>query len=105
MSSFEDDKDALNRKLDAIVGAFVRALIESGMDDAIIGALAASHRAKVADILGVEELPPAGPPDLLALVRTAIRGELAGARLRPPVRMLASRKPSRRRAVPIMSRR
>jgi len=66
----------LDTKLNHIVGAAIRALVESGADDGQIGAFAVAHRAKVAQILGATEHPPAGPPDLHAVVRDAVRSVL-----------------------------
>lgn len=76
------------RKLDAIVGSAIRALVENGADDAAVGRFAASHRAHVAQILGQPaELP--GPPDLLALVTQAVQQAMsmtAAAPRRAPAR-------------------
>ena len=64
------------RKLNAIVGAALKALAESGADDETIGAFAANHRSKVAKILGcVNDDPPA--PDLLSLVTQAVAQAMA----------------------------
>jgi hypothetical protein len=63
------------QKLNAIVGAAIRSLVESGAEDAFIGQFAHSHRAKVAGILGLEGSPVAAP-DLLALVTQAVANAL-----------------------------
>lgn len=69
-----DDETA---KLNAIVGSAIKALVESGADDAYVGSFAASHRAKVARILGQSETVDE-PPDLLAMVTKAVQAALAG---------------------------
>lgn len=71
--------DSEKRKLDAIVGAAVRALAESGADDAYVGAFAASHREKVATILGLGGQRQQQPPDLLKLVTEAVQKAMMGA--------------------------
>lgn len=59
------------RKLNAIVGAAIKSLVESGAEDEFVGEFAMSHRAKVAKILGA-----AGPKedslDLLTVVTQAV---------------------------------
>lgn len=81
----------LDPKLNAIVGAAVRALVETGADDERIGAFAAAHRVRVAEILGLSPAP-AGPPDLVELVREAVRGVLTETGLTArPVRQTAKR--------------
>jgi hypothetical protein len=83
--------DHLDQKLNAIVGAAVRALVESGADDERIGAFAAAHRMRVAEILGMSPTP-AGPPDLIEVVREAVRGVLTESGLAArPVRQTAKR--------------
>ena len=83
--------DPLDPKLNAIVGAAVRALVESGADDERIGAFAAAHRVRVAEILGLSPTP-AGPPDLIEVVREAVRGVLSESGLAArPVRQTAKR--------------
>ncbi len=72
--------DNLDAKLNAIVGAALRALMETGADDSQVGAFAAEHRVKVAAILGADSVP-AGPPDLASLVREAMKGVLTEAGL------------------------
>jgi hypothetical protein len=59
------------RKLNAIVGAALKALVESGAGDEFVGAFAATHRTKVASILGAAE-PPADSPDLVAVIAQAV---------------------------------
>lgn len=66
------------RKLNAIVGAAIKALAESGADDEFVGAFAATHRAKVASILGQPE-EALQSPDLLALVTQAVSQALGDA--------------------------
>ena len=63
--------DSETRKLNAIVGATIKALAESGAGDEFVGAFAASHRAKVASILGAPE-PAADSQDLLSIVTQAV---------------------------------
>jgi hypothetical protein len=75
--------DSEKRKLDAIVGAAVRALAESGADDAFVGAFAAAHRDKVATILGIAEQKQQQPPDLLDLVTEAVQKAMAGVQTVP----------------------
>lgn len=64
-----DDSDT--RKINAIVGAAIKALAESGAGDEFVGAFAASHRAKVASLLGASE-PAADSQDLLTIVTQAV---------------------------------
>jgi len=59
------------RQLNAIVGAAIRALVESGADDESIGSFAATHRTKVSAILGQPELS-LQQPDLADLVQKAV---------------------------------
>lgn len=63
-------------KLNAIVGCAIRAMVESGADDATVGAFAASHREQISRILGISE-QPAEPPDLLSMVTQAVEQALA----------------------------
>jgi hypothetical protein len=65
------DDDIEKRKLDAIVGAAIKALAESGAGDELVGAFAATHRLKVSKILGLSE-PAADAPDLLDIVTQAV---------------------------------
>lgn len=65
------EEDIKDRQLNAIVGAAVRALADSGADDEAIGAFAASHRVKVARILGHPE-EALQPPDLQTIVQQAV---------------------------------
>lgn len=78
-----DDRDL--DKLNAIVGAAIRALCESGADDAFIGAFAATHRAKVAKVLG-QSAVVSEPPDIEQVVKHAVGQALteAGVRARKP---------------------
>lgn len=69
LPNVNDDSDT--RKLNAIVGAAIKALTDSGAGDEYVGSFAASHRAKVASILGHSE-PAAEAPDLLAIVTRAV---------------------------------
>ena len=64
------------QQIDSLVGAAIRGLVESGATDTRIGAFAAEHRVKVAQILG---LAPDAPdaPDLLAIVTEAVKAALA----------------------------
>lgn len=64
-----DDLDL--RKLNAIVGSAIKALAESGADDELIGAFAATHREKVSKILGRPE-EALQPPDLQEIVTQAV---------------------------------
>ena len=59
------------RKLNAIVGAAIKALAESGADDEFVGAFANSHRIKVAVLLGRQEIET-DPPDLVSIVSQAV---------------------------------
>ncbi|MBC7619096.1 MAG: hypothetical protein H7293_08935 [Candidatus Saccharibacteria bacterium] len=63
-------------KLNALVGAALRGLIQSGADDQAIGAFAAEHRERVAQILG---MPAASTehPDLSAIVAAAVAEGIA----------------------------
>jgi 3-oxoacyl-(acyl-carrier-protein) synthase len=67
------------RKINAIVGAAIKAVVESGADDEFVGAFAATHRAKVARILEHPEEALQGPTDLLALVTQAVAQALGEA--------------------------
>ncbi len=64
------------RKLNAIVGAALKALAENGADDETLGAFAANHRSKVAEILGCSSAQPQAP-DLLSLVTQAVTQAMA----------------------------
>lgn len=59
-------------ELDAIVGAALKAMVQSGAARAPLGAFAASFREEVAQILGRKPAKPEAP-DLLALVTQAVR--------------------------------
>lgn len=76
-------------ELDAIVGAALKAMVQSGAARAHLGAFAASFREEVAEILGRKPAKPEAP-DLLELVTQAVRqaiadpGLLAGASRKAP---------------------
>lgn len=79
------------RKLNAIVGAAIKALAVSGADAEFVAEFAVSHRAEVAAILGpVESTPPkvlsVESPDLLAIVKQAVSEVVGGLDLRGKVR-------------------
>lgn len=82
------ENDPKEDELDAIVGAALKAMVESGAGRARLGAFAASFRDEVAQILGRKEAKPE-EPDLLALVTQAVRQAIAdpsmaaGARPKP----------------------
>lgn len=61
--------------LDAIVGAALKGMVESGAGRANIGAFAASFRKEVTGILG--QHPKEEAPDLLQLVTQAVKEALA----------------------------
>lgn len=83
LSPMNDDE---SRKLNSIVGAAIKALAESGAEDEFVGSFAASHRLKVAKILGQSE-QIAESPDLLAIVTQALDAALGKAGIVPgPVR-------------------
>lgn len=69
------------RKLNAIVGASIKALSDSGADDEFIGAFALSHRQKVSKLLGHPE-EALQPPDLQAMITQAVEQALEAAGLR-----------------------
>ncbi len=73
------DEDIKDRQLNAIVGAAIRALAESGADDEAIGAFAASHRVKVAHLLGNPEQALQPPPDLQTIIQHAVSSALESA--------------------------
>lgn len=68
------------RQIDAIVGAALKALVESGADDEFIGAFAENHRTKIAHILGITEAQNA-LPDLESIIAAAVTNALATAGL------------------------
>lgn len=68
-------------KLNAIVGAALKGIVEAGADDEFVGAFAARHREKVAQQLGMSATPRSEAPDLLAIVGDAVRAALADAGL------------------------
>lgn len=72
------DDEIKTRQLNAIVGAAIKALADSGVDDELIGSFAANHRAKVARLLGQPE-EALQPPDLQLIIRQEIASALADA--------------------------
>ena len=62
--------DSPQFKLNALVGAALRGLVQSGADDQAIGAFAAEHRERVAQILGMAA--PVAPVDLQAVIESAV---------------------------------
>ncbi len=64
------------RKLNAIVGAAIKALAESGADDELVGSFANLHRTKVAQILGQPSRQP-DPPDIVDVVAKAVETTMA----------------------------
>lgn len=64
-------------KLDALVGAALKGLVEAGASAAAVGAFAASYRTEAAQILGLIERPSV--PDLQVLVTEAVSQALAEA--------------------------
>lgn len=78
-------------EIDAIVGAALKAMVESGAARARIGAFAVSFRDEVSDILGRKPKEPEAP-DLLALVTSAVKSALQDPAINPAVR--SARKPS-----------
>ncbi len=66
------DDTSETRKLNAIVGAAIKSLVESGAGDEFVGSFAMSHRAKVAKILDAAE-PESDGPDLLTVVTQAVK--------------------------------
>lgn len=65
-------------KLDALVGAALKRLVEAGASSEAVGAFAASYRTEVAQILGLAESRPA-EPDLGELVQAAVSRALSEA--------------------------
>jgi hypothetical protein len=63
-------------QIDAIVGAALKAMVESGVGHARVGAFASSFRDEVAGILGAKQAKPA-EPDLLQMVTQAVRLAMA----------------------------
>jgi len=64
-------KSDAERKLDAIVGAALRGIIESGADDEFVGEFAERHRARVAQVLGAPATQ-LSPPDIASVVAQAV---------------------------------
>lgn len=88
-----------DHELDSIVGAALKALVESGADRQHIGAFAASFRTEVAQILGRQPQAPA-EPDLLGLVRQALTDVLQAGVTLPP----AAAAPQQRATKPVYVR-
>lgn len=65
--------------VDALVGAALRLLAQSGADDAALGAFAAQYRARVVDVLGQPERAAAQEVDLRELVVSSVHLALAEA--------------------------
>lgn len=90
--------DAMNdqdlRKLNAIVGSAIKALVETGADDALIGSFAATHRSKVAEILGHKEHVTESP-DLLELVTQAVRTAMGDAGIQARLKQPSTRRTRR----------
>lgn len=85
-------------RLDAIVGAAIRGLVEAGASDAAIGQFAAAHRLKVASLLG-QPAAVTTEPDLVDLVRQAVVEAMAGVRSSPSTESRVSEK---RKRVPVL---
>jgi hypothetical protein len=69
-------------QIDAIVGAALKAMVESGVGHARVGAFASSFRDEVAGILRVKQAKPA-EPDLLQMVTQAVRLAMADSSTAP----------------------
>lgn len=63
--------DHSSQKLNAIVGAALRALALAGAEDEVLGAFAAEHRVKVAEILGISSQAPV-TVDLQTIITNAV---------------------------------
>ncbi len=63
-------------KVDAIVGAALKAMADSGVSRARLGAFALNFREEVAEILGLKATKPE-EPDLLSLVTQAVKQAMA----------------------------
>lgn len=72
------DKKADQDKLDALVGAALKGLVEAEASSQAIGRFAASYRQEAAEILGLVESQPEAP-DLQQLVTTAVAQALEDA--------------------------
>ena len=70
-----DNQDS-EEQIDAIVGAALKAMAESGAGRARLGSFAASFRGEVIEILGRKAAKPA-EPDLLELVTQAVKSAIA----------------------------
>jgi hypothetical protein len=82
------------RKLNAIVGAALRGLVDAGATDEAIGAFAHDHRARVAELLGVGAAAQSAEIDLTVVVQRVLQ-ELGAA----PARV--GRKPAARVVVQV----
>jgi hypothetical protein len=69
-------------QIDAIVGAALKAMVESGVGNARVGAFSSSFRDEVASILGVKQAKPA-EPDILQLVTQAVRQAMTDPSISP----------------------
>ena len=72
------DDEIKDRQLNALVGAAVRGLVESGANDEDVGAFAASYRLKAAKLLGHPQ-EALNPPDLPEIIKMAVSQALAAA--------------------------
>jgi hypothetical protein len=77
-------------EIDAIVGAALKAMVESGAGRAHVGSFAASFREEVSEILGRKPKAPEAP-DLLALVTQAVKTAMADPSINPVVRSTRKR--------------
>lgn len=71
--------DIKERQLNAIVGAAIRGLAESGASNESIGAFSSTYRGEVEKILGIEARAALDPPDLMVIIQTAVAHALADA--------------------------
>ncbi len=71
-----NDDEIKDRQLNALVGAAVRGLVESGANDEDVGAFAASYRMKAAKLLGHPQ-EALNPPDLTEVIKMAVTQALA----------------------------
>lgn len=63
--------DAAIAKLNALVGAALKGLVDSGASFEAIGAFAASYRTQASQLLGISDAPPEAP-DLEAIVTNTV---------------------------------
>ena len=82
-------------EIDAIVGAALKAFVESGVARARLGAFALSFREEVAGILGRKPAKPA-EPDLLQLVTQAVRTAMADPTIVPRQAAAEKAEPAKR---------